>query len=52
MCHVKINVLLQGVLRIHVIGAKELVKADLSLMGKGKSDPYTVVRGKLSCDMS
>ena len=35
----------QGVLRIHVTEAKELKKADISLTGKGKSDPYAVVRG-------
>ncbi|KAL4229104.1 Extended synaptotagmin-3 [Mactra antiquata] len=33
-----------GVLRIHVVEAKELVKADISVLGKGKSDPYAVVR--------
>lgn len=33
-----------GVLRIHVLGAKELEKADISVMGKGKSDPYAVIR--------
>ncbi|XP_052265318.1 extended synaptotagmin-2-like isoform X2 [Dreissena polymorpha] len=33
-----------GVLRIHCLEAKELVKADIGLMGKGKSDPYTVIR--------
>jgi len=37
---------IQGVLRIHVVEAKELEKADISLMGKGKSDPYTVIRSK------
>ncbi|VDI50593.1 Hypothetical predicted protein [Mytilus galloprovincialis] len=33
-----------GVLRIHVVGAKELIKADVGLMKKGLSDPYAVVR--------
>ncbi|CAG2251582.1 unnamed protein product [Mytilus edulis] len=33
-----------GVLRIHVVGAKELIKADVGLMKKGLSDPYVVVR--------
>ncbi|XP_045210461.2 extended synaptotagmin-2-like isoform X2 [Mercenaria mercenaria] len=33
-----------GVLRIYVVEAKDLVKADLSVLGKGKSDPYSVVR--------
>ena len=37
---------LQGVLRIHVLEAKDLVKADIAVLGKGKSDPYTVVKGK------
>ncbi|KAK6182627.1 hypothetical protein SNE40_010269 [Patella caerulea] len=30
----------QGVLRINIIEAKELKKADIGLGGKGKSDPY------------
>ena len=33
-----------GVLRIHVIEAKELKRADIGLMKKGLSDPYTVIR--------
>ncbi|XP_052803899.1 extended synaptotagmin-2-like isoform X2 [Mya arenaria] len=33
-----------GVMRIHVLEAKELKKADISLTGKGKSDPYSVIR--------
>lgn len=33
-----------GVLRIHVLEAKDLVKADIALMGKGKSDPYAVIK--------
>ncbi|KAL5010091.1 hypothetical protein ScPMuIL_012396 [Solemya velum] len=33
-----------GVLRIHVIEAKDLISADISLTGKGKSDPYAVIR--------
>jgi hypothetical protein len=34
-------------LRIHVIEAKELKKADIGLMKKGLSDPYTVIRSRL-----
>ncbi|CAL1546958.1 unnamed protein product [Lymnaea stagnalis] len=34
----------QGVVRIKVLEAKELKKADISLTGKGKSDPYVVIR--------
>lgn len=37
---------LKGVLRIHVVGAKELIKADVGLMKKGLSDPYAVVRSR------
>ncbi|KAJ1519323.1 hypothetical protein ONE63_004622 [Megalurothrips usitatus] len=33
----------EGVLRVHVVEAKELMKMDVSLMGKGKSDPYAVI---------
>ncbi|WAR06103.1 ESYT2-like protein [Mya arenaria] len=32
-----------GVMRIHVLEAKELKKADISLTGKGKSDPYSTI---------
>ncbi|KAJ8920619.1 hypothetical protein NQ315_004758 [Exocentrus adspersus] len=32
-----------GVLRVHVIEAKDLVKKDISFTGKGKSDPYTIL---------
>lgn len=34
----------QGVLRIHVIEAKDLMKKDFNIMGTGKSDPYAVLR--------
>ncbi|XP_071788056.1 extended synaptotagmin-2-like isoform X1 [Asterias amurensis] len=34
----------QGVLRIHVIEAKNLVAADIGILKKGKSDPYCIVR--------
>ncbi|BFZ06345.1 hypothetical protein BsWGS_09385 [Bradybaena similaris] len=34
----------QGVVRIRVIEAKDLIKADLGLTGKGKSDPYCKIR--------
>ncbi|KAL8564138.1 hypothetical protein ACOMHN_035743 [Nucella lapillus] len=33
----------QGVLRVHVVEARDLKKADISITGKGKSDPYTIV---------
>ncbi|KAF2883924.1 hypothetical protein ILUMI_22241 [Ignelater luminosus] len=33
----------EGVLRIHVVEAKNLMKKDLGLLGKGKSDPYAVL---------
>lgn len=34
---------LQGVLRIHVVEAKDLMKKDIGVLGKGKSDPYAIV---------
>ncbi|KAK3105614.1 hypothetical protein FSP39_001841 [Pinctada imbricata] len=34
----------EGVLRIHMIEAKDLVCADMKLVGKGKSDPYAVIK--------
>ncbi|XP_038058006.1 extended synaptotagmin-2-like isoform X2 [Patiria miniata] len=34
----------QGVLRIHVIEAKNLVAKDFAVLSKGKSDPYCIVR--------
>ncbi|XP_063237975.1 extended synaptotagmin-2 isoform X2 [Bacillus rossius redtenbacheri] len=33
----------EGVLRVHVVEAKHLMKKDISMLGKGKSDPYAVV---------
>lgn len=33
----------EGVLRVHVVEAKHLMKKDIGLIGSGKSDPYTVV---------
>ncbi|XP_076437301.1 extended synaptotagmin-2-like isoform X2 [Babylonia areolata] len=33
----------QGVLRVHVLEARDLKKADISITGKGKSDPYAIV---------
>ncbi|XP_060068071.1 extended synaptotagmin-2-like isoform X2 [Ylistrum balloti] len=33
-----------GVLRVHVLGAKDLIKADIGFAKKGKSDPYAVVK--------
>lgn len=34
---------LQGVLRIHVVEAKDLMKKDIGVLGKGKSDPYAII---------
>lgn len=34
----------QGVLRIHVIEAKDLMKKDIGVLGKGKSDPYAIIQ--------
>uniref|UniRef100_A0A1L8DZP3 Putative synaptotagmin-like mitochondrial-lipid-binding domain protein n=2 Tax=Nyssomyia neivai TaxID=330878 RepID=A0A1L8DZP3_9DIPT len=33
----------EGVLRVHVMEAKDLMKKDFSVVGKGKSDPYAIV---------
>lgn len=33
-----------GVLRIHMIEAKELIKADIGVLKKGLSDPYAVIK--------
>lgn len=33
----------QGVLRVFVVEARDLIKADIGITGKGKSDPYTIV---------
>ncbi|XP_031626482.1 extended synaptotagmin-2 isoform X3 [Contarinia nasturtii] len=33
----------EGVLRIHVVEAKDLMKKDIGVLGKGKSDPYAIV---------
>ncbi|XP_021349664.1 extended synaptotagmin-2-like isoform X3 [Mizuhopecten yessoensis] len=33
-----------GVLRIHVLGAKDLIRADIGFAKKGKSDPYAVIK--------
>lgn len=30
-------------MRIHVIEAKHLMKKDIGMLGKGKSDPYAVI---------
>lgn len=38
-----INNEFQGVLRIHVVQAKHLMKKDIGVLGKGKSDPYAVI---------
>lgn len=34
---------MQGVLRVHVVEAKHLMKKDLGVLGGGKSDPYAVI---------
>ncbi|XP_017849134.1 extended synaptotagmin-2 isoform X2 [Drosophila busckii] len=33
----------EGLLRIHVVEAKNLMKKDISVLGKGKSDPYAII---------
>ncbi|XP_011502857.1 PREDICTED: extended synaptotagmin-1 isoform X2 [Ceratosolen solmsi marchali] len=33
----------EGILRIHVVQAKHLMKKDFSMLGKGKSDPYAII---------
>ncbi|XP_053984872.1 extended synaptotagmin-1 isoform X1 [Hylaeus volcanicus] len=33
----------EGVLRIHVVEAKNLMKKDIGMLGKGKSDPYAII---------
>ncbi|XP_037945716.1 extended synaptotagmin-2 isoform X2 [Teleopsis dalmanni] len=33
----------EGVLRIHVVEAKNLMKKDIGVLGKGKSDPYALI---------
>ncbi|XP_055860420.1 extended synaptotagmin-2-like isoform X3 [Biomphalaria glabrata] len=34
----------QGVIRVKILEAKDLKKADIGFTGKGKSDPYVVIR--------
>ena len=36
----------QGIIRLHIIAGRELKKADIGLIGKGKSDPYCKIYGK------
>lgn len=33
----------EGVLRVHVVEAKNLMKMDIGMLGKGKSDPYAII---------
>ncbi|CAG9107919.1 unnamed protein product [Plutella xylostella] len=33
----------EGVLRIHLVKAQDLMKKDISMLGKGKSDPYAII---------
>ncbi|CAH1643398.1 unnamed protein product [Spodoptera littoralis] len=33
----------EGVLRIHLVQAQNLMKKDVSMIGKGKSDPYAII---------
>lgn len=33
----------EGLLRIHVVQARHLMKKDISMLGKGKSDPYAII---------
>lgn len=35
--------LLKGVLRVHVVEAKDLMKKDINMLGRGSSDPYAVL---------
>jgi len=35
----------QGVVRVIIIRARNLIKADITLLGKGKSDPFVRVKG-------
>lgn len=36
----------QGVVRVFIIQARNLIKADITLLGKGKSDPFVRMKGK------
>ena len=40
-----IDYLFQGVLRIEVLEAKDLIKKDIGVFKKGASDPYVILRG-------
>lgn len=40
-----LNMLFQGVLRIEVLEAKDLIKKDIGVFKKGSSDPYVILRG-------
>ncbi|XP_063707613.1 extended synaptotagmin-2 isoform X3 [Culicoides brevitarsis] len=33
----------EGVLRVHLVEAKNLMKMDIGMLGKGKSDPYAII---------
>ncbi|CAF1581641.1 unnamed protein product, partial [Didymodactylos carnosus] len=35
----------QGVLRVYIIKARDLIKADINFIGRGKSDPFVKVTG-------
>ena len=39
------TVILQGVLRIEVLEAKDLIKKDIGVFKKGSSDPYAILQG-------
>ncbi|VDP84944.1 unnamed protein product [Echinostoma caproni] len=41
------QVKIQGVLRIHVIAGRNLKAGDKSVVGRGSSDPYCIVRVNL-----
>lgn len=32
-------------LRLHIVEARELIKADVGVLGMGKSDPYCIISG-------
>lgn len=42
-CFITFFFYLQGVIRVHVVEAKHLMKKDIGMLGKGKSDPYAVI---------
>jgi len=43
--------LFQGVLRIEVLEARDLIKKDIGVFKKGSSDPYVILRGMSECHL-